>query len=132
MPPLRTTKKRSSRAKATHNPSGVIPKFGGWSNSMKVLFYVLKISAEYEEEVYLETFLSCWLCAFVLPHEGSRVICPEILKVTCMMARGKRICLAVSILVSIYHEFNRTLNAPTSGQVRTCFPTHYSMRSREL
>ncbi|CAH9096131.1 unnamed protein product [Cuscuta europaea] len=125
MPPVRTEKKRTSRAKATHNPSGAIPKFGGWSNSMRVPFHVLKVPAEYEEEVYLAAFLSCWLCAFVLPHEGPRVIRLETFRVACMLARGKRVCLAVPVLASVYHGLNRISNAPAPDQVRTCFPVHY-------
>ncbi|CAH9114560.1 unnamed protein product [Cuscuta epithymum] len=125
MPPLRTEKKRTSRAKATHNPSGAIPKFGGWSTSTRVPFDVLKIPAEYKEEIYLASFLSCWLCVFVLPHEGPRAIRPETFKVACMMAQGKRICLAVPVLASIYHGLNQISNAPTPYQVRTCFPAHY-------
>ncbi|CAH9073716.1 unnamed protein product [Cuscuta europaea] len=125
MPPVRTEKKRTSRAKATHNPSGAIPKFGGWSNSMRVPFHVLKVPTEYEEEVYLAAFLSCWLCAFVLPHEGPRVIRPETFRVACMLARGKHVCLAVPVLASVYHGLNRISNAPAPDQVRTCFPVHY-------
>ncbi|CAH9101326.1 unnamed protein product [Cuscuta epithymum] len=124
MPPSRTEKKRTARAKATHNPSGSIPKFGGWTNSMKVPFQILKVPAEYEKEIYLAAFLSCWLCAFVLPHEGPRVIRPEIFKVACM-ACGRKICLAVPVLASIYHGLNQISNAPSPDQVRTCFPVHY-------
>ncbi|CAH9063905.1 unnamed protein product [Cuscuta epithymum] len=125
MPPQRTEKKRSSRAKATYNPSGAIPKFSGWSNSMKVPFHALKVPAEYEEEIYLAAFLSCWLCAFVLPHEGPRIIRPETFKVACMMACGRKICLAVPVLASIYHGLNQISNAPFPDKVRTCFPVHY-------
>ncbi|CAH9071224.1 unnamed protein product, partial [Cuscuta epithymum] len=125
MPPQRTEKKRSSRAKATHNPSGAIPKFSGWSNSMKVPFHALKTPAGYEEEINLAAFLSCWLCAFVLPHEGPRVIRPEIFKVACMMACGRKVCLAVPVLASIYHGLNKISQAPSPDQVKTCFPVHY-------
>ncbi|CAH9100234.1 unnamed protein product [Cuscuta europaea] len=42
-----------------------------------------------------------------------------------MLARGKRVCLAVPVLASVYHGLNRISNAPAPDQVRTCFPVHY-------
>ena len=70
-------------------------------------------------------FLSCWLCAFVLPSEEGNFIRPETFKIASLMASGKRVSLAIPILTSIYHGLNKISNSSQLDHVRVCFPIHY-------
>nr|GLL20301.1 uncharacterized protein LOC105964676 [Ipomoea trifida] len=125
-PPARKeTKGRRSRPKATYNPSGIIDAFEGWSSVSDAPFETLGLPRIQEEEIYLAAFLACWLCVFVLPSTPSHVIRPETFRMACIMAQGRRVCLAVPVLASIYHGLNLVSRAISPGFIKSTFPYHY-------
>nr|GME01302.1 ABC transporter G family member 11 [Ipomoea batatas] len=125
-PPARKeTKGRRSRPKATYNPSGIIDAFEGWSSVSDVPFVTLGLPRIQEEEIYLAAFLACWLCVFVLPSTPSHAIRPETFRMACIMAQGRRVCLAVPVLASIYHGLNLVSRAISPGFIKSTFPYHY-------
>nr|GLL21956.1 uncharacterized protein LOC105964676 [Ipomoea trifida] len=125
-PPARKEKKgRRSRPKATYNSSGIIDAFEGWSSVSDVPFETLGIPRIQEEEIYLAAFLACWLCVFVLPGTPSNAIRLETFRMACIMAQGRRVCLAVLVLASIYHGLKLISRAISPGFIKSTFPYHY-------
>ncbi|KAL0434029.1 UNVERIFIED_CONTAM: hypothetical protein Slati_2737200 [Sesamum latifolium] len=66
LPPPRKEKK-TVQPKSTHNPLSDITTHKRWSIAEEALFEKLCIEGNLKEEVYLTTYLACWLCTFVLP-----------------------------------------------------------------
>nr|GME11800.1 ABC transporter G family member 11 [Ipomoea batatas] len=116
---------RRSRPKATYNPSGIIDAFEGWSSVSDAPFETLGLPRIQEEEIYLAAFLACWLCVFVLPSTPSHAIRPETFRMACIMAQGRRVCLAVPVLASIYHGLNLVSRSISPGFIKSTFPYHY-------
>ncbi|KAH0737790.1 hypothetical protein KY290_036495 [Solanum tuberosum] len=81
-----------------------------WLSSQEMVFS--NLGAKHQKyETYLTTFLSCWLCAFVIPSEEGNFIQPETFKMASLMASGRRVSLVVPVLASIYHGLNRISNS---------------------
>nr|GLL31223.1 uncharacterized protein LOC105973838 [Ipomoea trifida] len=124
-PARKETKGRRSRPKATYNPSGIIDAFEGWSSVSDAPFVTLGLPRIQEEKIYLAAFLACWLCVFVLPSTPSNAIRPETFRMACIMAQGRRVCLAVPVLASIYHGLNLISRAISPCFIKSTFPYHY-------
>jgi len=116
--------KKSARPELTHNPSGVLPDTTGWSRVEERMFSGLRVKVDKRDETYLATFLSCWLCAFVLPNKEDEFIRPGTFKMASFMASGRKISLAISVLASIYNGLNKILTLSQLNQIKVCFPIH--------
>jgi hypothetical protein len=62
----------------------------------------LNLPPHIQDEVYLVTFLSCWLCKFVFPSKDIGYIRPSTFKVASMMVTGRQSSLAIPVLASIF------------------------------
>nr|GMC69504.1 ABC transporter G family member 11 [Ipomoea batatas] len=100
-------------------------RYQGWSSVSDAPFETLGIPRIQEEEIYLAAFLACWLCVFVLPGTPSNAIRPETFRMACIMAQGRRVCLAVLVLASIYHGLNLISRAISPGFIKSTFLYHY-------
>ena len=80
----------------------------------------LNVTAEGE----LAAFLVFWLSCFVLPH-GREVIRPETFVMAALMASGRRISLAPTVLGYIYHGLGEAASHPDHpGKANAIFPSH--------
>ncbi|MCE3216775.1 hypothetical protein HAX54_007998 [Datura stramonium] len=122
-PPRR--EKKNVRLKFTHNPTGAIPETSQWSRDEERVFSKFGVRPAKKEETYLASFLSCWLCAFVLPSEESDFIQAETFKMETMMATKRKISLAVPILASIYSDLSQISQSSQLDLVRIRFLIHY-------
>ncbi|XP_019239821.1 PREDICTED: uncharacterized protein LOC109219803 [Nicotiana attenuata] len=122
--PYEEVEKKSARLKSTHNPNGVIPETTRWSSDQEATFSKLRVRSDKKDETYIAAFLSIWLCAFVFP-KSENLIRPETFKMASMMASGRKISLAVSVLASIYHGLNKISCSSQLDQVKVYFPIHY-------
>ncbi|KAL2930495.1 Serine/threonine-protein phosphatase 7 long form-like protein [Bienertia sinuspersici] len=60
-----------------------------WTRGESALFDSLGIFGESRRQTtYVAAFLSCWLCAFVLPENDERLIRPSTFEMATLMARG--------------------------------------------
>jgi len=73
----------------------------GWNESHAV-FGELGLPTGEHTETFLTTFLSCWLCLFMLPVRDAGCICPGTFSVASSMDGGQAYCLSSAILTSIY------------------------------
>ncbi|KAL2894760.1 Cell division protein FtsA [Bienertia sinuspersici] len=91
---------------ATNTPKAVknFSEFGDLTSCIDVLeaFVVLDILEKHRKQTYLAPFLSCWLCAFVLPMKNLGCIRQSVFKPTSLLANEQRVSLAIPILASIY------------------------------
>jgi len=117
--------KKSARPESTHNPSGVLPDTTGWSRVEERMFSGLGVKVDKRDETYLATFLSCWLCAFILPNKKGEFIRPGTFKMASFMASGREISLAIPVLASIYNGLNKISTLSQLNQIKVCFPIHY-------
>nr|GMD87015.1 ABC transporter G family member 11 [Ipomoea batatas] len=124
-PILSKNDKRKSRPKNTQNPSGKIPALKGWTKVTRAPFVELGIPPELEEETHLAAYLCCWLCVFVLPIKGTRLIRYTTFKMASLMATGQRLNLAIPVLASIYDGLNTISNSANPGQADSRFSLHY-------
>ncbi|MCD7458860.1 hypothetical protein HAX54_039405, partial [Datura stramonium] len=124
-PTLPRREKKTARLKFTHNPTGAIPETSQWSRDEEGVFSKLGVNPVNKEVTYLVAFLSCWLCAFVLPSEEGDFIRPETFKKETMMATKRNISLAVPVLASIYSGLNKISQSSQLDIVRIRFPIHY-------
>ncbi|XP_060195511.1 uncharacterized protein LOC132624806 [Lycium barbarum] len=122
-PPRR--EKKSARFKSTHNLTGAIPKASQWSREEEAVFHKLGVKPAKRDETYLAAFLSCWLCAFVLPSEEGNFIRPGTFKIATMMAAKRKISLAVPVLASIYSNLNNISRSSRLDLIKVRFPIHY-------
>uniref|UniRef100_A0A2N9EEV8 Aminotransferase-like plant mobile domain-containing protein n=1 Tax=Fagus sylvatica TaxID=28930 RepID=A0A2N9EEV8_FAGSY len=107
-PPNRRSLRRSARGKSSHNPRGIITTYRNQcrTEDEEAPFRILKVSEKAKEETWLAALLSCWLGEFVFPGKEANLIRPGIFKVASSMARGKKYCLAVPVLATIYKGLN--------------------------
>nr|GMD76382.1 uncharacterized protein LOC105951073 [Ipomoea batatas] len=124
-PILSKNDKRKSCPKNTQNPSGKIPALKGWTKVTRAPFVELGIPPELEEETHLAAYLCCWLCVFVLPIKGTRLIRYTTFKMASLMATGQRLNLAIPVLASIYDGLNTISNSANPGQADSRFSLHY-------
>ncbi|KAJ8426000.1 hypothetical protein Cgig2_006250 [Carnegiea gigantea] len=74
----------------------------------------------------LAAFLAFWLSRFVLPHD-KEVIRPETFVMAALMASGKQVSLAPTVLAYIYHGLGDAASNPNyPGKANTIFSIHYS------
>uniref|UniRef100_A0A2N9GIT9 Aminotransferase-like plant mobile domain-containing protein n=1 Tax=Fagus sylvatica TaxID=28930 RepID=A0A2N9GIT9_FAGSY len=100
--------RRSVRGKLSHNPRGIITTHRNQcrTEDEEAPFRILKVSEKAKEETWLAALLSCWLGEFVFPGKEANLIRPGTFKVASSMARGKKYCLAVPVLATIYKGLN--------------------------
>ncbi|XP_056699753.1 uncharacterized protein [Spinacia oleracea] len=96
-----------------------------WSHKMYETFRILRIPEAHHRQTYLAAFLSCWLCAFVLPVSDLGCIRSGSFKPASFLASGKETSLAIPVLTSIYHGLSKISNSPTPGKHRESFPAQY-------
>ncbi|KAL2893384.1 Huntingtin-interacting protein 1-related protein, partial [Bienertia sinuspersici] len=95
-----------------------------WSNKHEALT-LLNVPEEHRQQTYLAAFLSCWLCAFVLPLKNLGCISPSVFKPASQLASGQRISLAIPVLASIYRGLNEISRSLTPGRSCSNFSAHY-------
>uniref|UniRef100_M1BUG3 Aminotransferase-like plant mobile domain-containing protein n=1 Tax=Solanum tuberosum TaxID=4113 RepID=M1BUG3_SOLTU len=117
--------KKSARPESTHNPSGGLPNTTRWSRIEERIFSGLGVKVDKRDETYLGAFLSCWLCAFVLPNKEGEFIRPGTFKMASLMESGKKISLAVPVLAIIYNGLNKISSLSQLNQIKVCFLIHY-------
>ncbi|XP_073066001.1 uncharacterized protein [Primulina eburnea] len=123
-PPPRKDKK-TVRPKSTHNPLGDLNVHESWSIAEKAIFSKLGIKDNSIDETYLAAYLSCWLCAFILPFDDANTIRPSTFKIANIMANGRKVGLAVPTLTSIYRGLNKIVGSSNPSQVSSTFPVHF-------
>ncbi|KAL0309125.1 UNVERIFIED_CONTAM: hypothetical protein Sradi_5854800 [Sesamum radiatum] len=101
-PPPPRKENKTVRPKSTHNSLGDIAIHERWSTAKEALFSKLCIERSLKEEAYLEAYLACWLCVFVLPDKDVSSVRPSTFKMASLMASGRRVNLATPIFASIY------------------------------
>ncbi|KAL0292323.1 UNVERIFIED_CONTAM: hypothetical protein Sradi_6993300 [Sesamum radiatum] len=111
-PPPPRKEKKTVRPKSTHNPLGDIAIHERWSTAEEALFAKLCIERSLKEDIYLATYLACWLCVFVLPSKDVNSIRPSTFKMASLMANGRRVNLAIPFLASIYEGLNTVATSP--------------------
>ena len=89
------------------------------------VFRSLGVPKEKRESTYLAAFLSCWLCAFVLPETGEKFIHPRTCEVTSLMASGTTFSLAIHVLANIYRGLNGITKTAKPSHSRSFFSRHY-------
>uniref|UniRef100_A0A2N9IRP5 Aminotransferase-like plant mobile domain-containing protein n=1 Tax=Fagus sylvatica TaxID=28930 RepID=A0A2N9IRP5_FAGSY len=126
-PPNRRSLRRSARGKSSHNPRGIITTYRNQcrTEDEEAPFRILKVSEKAKEETWLAALLSCWLGEFVFPGKEANLIRPGIFKVASLMARGKKYCLAVPVLATIYKGLNNIASSSVPSKCDTTFPAHY-------
>ena len=83
------------------------------------VFRSLEVPKEKRENTYIPTFLSCWLCAFVLPKTEEKFIRPGTFEVASLMTSGITFSLAIPMLASIYCGLNGITKVAKPSH---CFP----------
>ncbi|KAL3537740.1 hypothetical protein ACH5RR_001106 [Cinchona calisaya] len=78
--------RKASRPQSTENPDGEIGQPRRFSSRDDSTFNTLGVKAHLREETYLATFISCWLCVFVLPNDDLQVVRPSTFKVILFLA----------------------------------------------
>ncbi|KAH0642086.1 hypothetical protein KY285_032951 [Solanum tuberosum] len=73
----------------------------------------------------MATFLSCWLCIFVLLTKEGGFIRLGVLRNAYHLACGRRVSLAIPVLSSINKCLNVISKCSRLDLVHTCFPIHY-------
>uniref|UniRef100_A0A803MYT3 Aminotransferase-like plant mobile domain-containing protein n=1 Tax=Chenopodium quinoa TaxID=63459 RepID=A0A803MYT3_CHEQI len=103
--PPKRTRYLSTPPQSTHDPDGTLPDVPTtWTNEELSMFERLGLPDNNRKGIaYTDAFLSCWLCAFVLPQCDSRSIRLATFEIATLMACGKPFSLAVPVLGSIYH-----------------------------
>ncbi|XP_071904368.1 uncharacterized protein [Coffea arabica] len=126
-PPSRANRRKTtSKPKMTYNPSGSVEPYDlADTNDFNVHFDTLGIPRSLRKETYIAAFIACWICKFLLPSKKVDRIRPSVFKVACLMATGKRFCLAIPVLASIYHGLREVVHAPNLGECGVTFPIHY-------
>ena len=126
-PPNRLSLRRSVRGKLSHNPRGIITTHHNQcrTEDEEAPFRILKVSEKVKEETWLAALLSCWLGEFVFPGKEANLIRPGIFKVASSMAHGKKYCLPVPILATIYKGLNDIASSSVPSKCDTKFPAHY-------
>ncbi|XP_027170520.1 putative disease resistance protein RGA3 [Coffea eugenioides] len=119
-------RKTTSKPKMTYNPSRRVEPYDlADTKDFNVPFDTLDILGFLRKETYIAAFIACWICKFLLPSKKIDRIRPSVFKVACLMATGKRFCLAIPVLASIYHGLREIVHAPNLGECGITFPIHY-------
>jgi hypothetical protein len=126
-PPNRRSLRRSVRGKLSHNPRRIITTHRNQcrTEDEEAPFRILKVSEKAKEETWLAALLSCWLGEFVFPGKEANLIRPGTFKVASSMARGKKYCLTVPVLATIYKGLNDIASSSVPSKCDTTFPAHY-------
>ncbi|KAL0288339.1 UNVERIFIED_CONTAM: hypothetical protein Sangu_2663100 [Sesamum angustifolium] len=95
------------------------------STAEEALFAKLCIERSLKEKVYLAAYLACWFCVFVLPGKDVNSIRPSTFKMASFMANGRRVNLAIPVLVSIYEGLNTVATSPKLAGTSHSFPIHF-------
>uniref|UniRef100_A0A803MDQ1 Aminotransferase-like plant mobile domain-containing protein n=1 Tax=Chenopodium quinoa TaxID=63459 RepID=A0A803MDQ1_CHEQI len=96
-----------------------------WNDEVHEAFTILGIPEAHRKQTYLTAFLSCWLCAFVLPLKDLGFIRPGVFKPASSLASGRKISLAIPVLTSIYRGLNELSTSAAPGRRPGFFPAHY-------
>ncbi|KAL2895349.1 E3 ubiquitin-protein ligase TRIM71 [Bienertia sinuspersici] len=125
--PMKRRRNSNSAPKHTNNPDGVLKdRPTTWTRGESALFDSLGIFGESRRQTtYVAAFLSCWLCAFVLPENDERLIRPSTFEMATLMTRGQTFSLAIPVLASIYRGFNVISRSSKPVYSGASFPTHY-------
>uniref|UniRef100_A0A2N9G486 D-ribulose kinase n=1 Tax=Fagus sylvatica TaxID=28930 RepID=A0A2N9G486_FAGSY len=126
-PPNRRSSKRLVRGKLSHNPCGIITTHRNQcrTEDEETPFGILKVLEKAKEETWLAALLSCWLGEFVFLGKEANLIRLGIFKVASLIARGKKYCLAVPVLATIYKGLNDIASSSVPSKCDTTFPAHY-------
>nr|XP_016502923.1 PREDICTED: uncharacterized protein LOC107821046 [Nicotiana tabacum] len=91
------------------------------------MHYLLNLAfgSDQKDEVYLASFLSCWLCVFVLSTKEGDFIRPVTFNIPGLLACGQRINLAVQILARIYWGLNKISYGSLLDPFKVYFLIHY-------
>uniref|UniRef100_M1D9Y3 Aminotransferase-like plant mobile domain-containing protein n=1 Tax=Solanum tuberosum TaxID=4113 RepID=M1D9Y3_SOLTU len=116
---------KHARPESTHNPSGGLPDTTRWSHVEERMFSGHGVRDDKRDETYLAAFLSCWLCAFLLPNKDGEFVHPGTFKMASLMERGRKISLAILVLANIYNRLNKISTLSPLHQIKVCFPIHY-------
>ncbi|KAH0652949.1 hypothetical protein KY289_030627 [Solanum tuberosum] len=116
---------KHARPESTHNPSGGLPDTTRWSHVEERMFSGHGVRDDKRDETYLAAFLSCWLCAFLLPNKDGEFVHPGTFKMASLMESGRKISLAILVLANIYNRLNKISTLSPLHQIKVCFPTHY-------
>ncbi|XP_071921364.1 uncharacterized protein [Coffea arabica] len=109
-----------------YNPSGSVEPYDlADTKDFNVSFDTLDIPGSLRKETYIVAFIACWICKFLLPSKKVDRIPPSVFKVACLMATGKRFCLAIPVLASIYHRLREIVHAHNLGERGITFSIHY-------
>ncbi|KAL2940231.1 Nuclease [Bienertia sinuspersici] len=81
------------------------------NDSVHEAFVILDIPEEHRMDTYLAAFLTCWICAYVLPLKDLGCIRPSVFKPASQLASGRKISL-------VYLSF-------TPAKQVEHFPAHY-------
>ncbi|KAH0650315.1 hypothetical protein KY284_030227 [Solanum tuberosum] len=117
--------KKSARPESTHNPSGGLPDITRWSRVEERMFSGLGVRDNKRDETYLAAFLSCWLCAYLLPNKEGEFVHPGTFKMASLMESGRKISLPILVLANIYNGLNKNSTLSQLHQIKVCFPIHY-------
>ncbi|KAL2906432.1 Serine/threonine-protein phosphatase 7 long form-like protein [Bienertia sinuspersici] len=96
-----------------------------WNDFVHEAFVILDIPEEHRMDTYLAGFLTCWLCAFVLPLKDLGCIRPSVFKPASLLVSGKRISLFISVLTCIYKGLGELSSSFTPRKQVEHFPAHY-------
>ncbi|GAA0186437.1 hypothetical protein LIER_33725 [Lithospermum erythrorhizon] len=123
-PPARKEPK-TKHFNQTDNPTRELPRASPFTSKDGDTFASLRTPIHFAEETYLATFLSCWLCLFVLPSKSPGTIRPSVFKMVYFMTKGNEVRLAIPILLNIYGGLNIIAKSKTPSDVKANFPFHY-------
>ncbi|KAI0516062.1 hypothetical protein KFK09_008734 [Dendrobium nobile] len=78
----------------------------------------------YSHDVLLISFVATWLCYFVFPSQN-RVFRPSTLLMASLIASGRRVSLAPTVIAQIYRSLGQICTTYGSGQCSVEIPWHY-------
>jgi len=89
------------------------------------LFDTFEVPNDRREITYLTTYLSCWLCTFVLTEDEKRFMRPRTFEVASNVVVGCTFSLIVPVLASIYRGLNSISSASKPSNSISFFPADY-------
>ena len=116
---------KSSETNKITYPSGSIDKSRIRSKKSIHPFKELNAPPHIQDNVYLTTFLSCWLCKFVFPSKDVGFIRPSTFKVASMMATKRQFSLAIPFLASIFKGLKEVQSALSVNARDIPFPVYF-------
>ncbi|KAJ8434938.1 hypothetical protein Cgig2_023935 [Carnegiea gigantea] len=91
-----------------------------WVGDYQVIFDELGVAIGQRTENFLATFLSCWLCTFILPVRDAYCIRPGTFSVAAFMASGVGYCL-----LRVYKGLNEISRSSHLGRGGVYFPAYF-------